>query len=108
MRTSVPLALFSPLPLHLLHPSLRARPITARLTDRPAEAINPIALGKARAKQYSLLKSSPADCALGDRVLCVQVHGDASFTGQGVVMEGIGLSNLPHYTTGGSVHLVVK
>ena len=60
--------------------------------------------------------------------MCVQVHGDASFTGQGVVMESLGLSeyhlkfsnqmsissywaalgNLPHFTSGGSVHLVVE
>jgi probable 2-oxoglutarate dehydrogenase E1 component DHKTD1 len=56
--------------------------------------------------------------------MCVQIHGDASFTGQGVVMESLGLSelvdtsrltfadvlqgNLPHFTSGGSVHLVVK
>jgi hypothetical protein len=29
---------------------------------------------------------------LGDKVMCVQLHGDAAFTGQGVVMEGLGLS----------------
>lgn len=56
------------------------------------EAINPVALGKTRAKQYSLLGSSSSDCMLGDKVMCVQLHGDASFTGQGVVMEGLGLS----------------
>ncbi|TRM58893.1 thiamine diphosphate-binding protein [Schizophyllum amplum] len=86
------------------------RRVEVELLPNPShlEAINPVALGKARAKQYALLKNSSADCALGDRVLCVQVHGDASFTGQGVVMEGIGLSNLPHFTTGGSVHLVVN
>ncbi|RXW18551.1 hypothetical protein EST38_g7302 [Candolleomyces aberdarensis] len=71
------------------------------------EAVNPIALGKTRAKQLSLLKTSPADCKLGDRVMCVQLHGDGSFSGQGVVMESLGMSNLPHFTSGGSVHLVV-
>ena len=35
---------------------------------------------------------TPKDCELGDRVMCVQLHGDASFTGQGVVMESFGLS----------------
>lgn len=56
--------------------------------------------------------------------MCVQLHGDASFTGQGVIMETLGLSmclsvmlrvsdrlsvgNLPHYTSGGSVHIVVE
>ncbi|KAJ7288209.1 Transketolase, pyrimidine binding domain-containing protein [Mycena rebaudengoi] len=71
------------------------------------EAVNPVALGKTRAKQYSLLKTLPDDCNLGDKVMCVQLHGDASFSGQGVVMESLGLSNLPHFTSGGSVHLVV-
>ena len=60
------------------------------------EAVNPIALGKTRAKQWSLLKTLQADpnnkCELGDKVMCVQLHGDASFSGQGVVMEGLGLS----------------
>jgi probable 2-oxoglutarate dehydrogenase E1 component DHKTD1 len=89
------------------------------------EAVSPVALGKTRAKQYSLLNSSPEGCMLGDRAMCVQLHGDASFTGQGVVMETLGLSvsaevfyfsfllnvfpgNLPHFTSGGSVHIVVK
>jgi probable 2-oxoglutarate dehydrogenase E1 component DHKTD1 len=61
------------------------------------EAVNAVAAGKARAKQYALLKrmsssSTTPDCMLGDRVMCVQLHGDASFTGQGVVMETLGLS----------------
>lgn len=59
-----------------------------------SEAVNPVALGKTRAKQYSLLKTSPEDCQLGDRVMCVQLHGDASFAGQGVIMETFGLSKI--------------
>ena len=57
-----------------------------------SEAANPVALGKTRAKQYSLIRDSSPDCALGDKVMCVQIHGDAAFTGQGVVMETLGLS----------------
>ncbi|KAI9449669.1 dehydrogenase E1 and transketolase domain-containing protein 1 [Lactarius psammicola] len=72
------------------------------------EAVSPVALGKTRAKQYSLLNISPENCMLGDKAMCVQLHGDASFTGQGVVMETLGLSNLPHFTSGGSVHIVVN
>lgn len=56
------------------------------------EAINPVALGKTRAKQFALSKSLSQDCFPGDKVMCLQLHGDASFTGQGVVMEGLGLS----------------
>ena len=52
-------------------------------------------MGKARAKQFSLLKTSPEECKLGDKVMCVQLHGDGSFTGQGVVMESLGLSKYP-------------
>ena len=59
------------------------------------EAVSPVALGKTRAKQYSLLNSSPEGCMLGDKAMCVQLHGDASFTGQGVVMETLGLSASP-------------
>lgn len=44
----------------------------------------------------------------GDGVLCLQVHGDASVTGQGVVAETFGLSGSPHFTVGGSVHLIVN
>lgn len=84
-------------------------PTKVSLLPNPShlEAINPVALGKTRAKQYSLLKTSPADCTLGDKVMCVQLHGDASFTGQGIVMESLGLSQLPHFTSGGTIHLVV-
>ncbi|KAJ7095767.1 Transketolase, pyrimidine binding domain-containing protein [Mycena belliarum] len=84
-------------------------PIQVSLLPNPShlEAVNPVALGKTRAKQYSLLKTSPEKCNLGDKVMCVQLHGDASFAGQGVVMESLGLSNLPHFTSGGSVHIVV-
>ena len=64
------------------------------------EAVNPVALGKTRAKQYSLLKTSPDTCELGDKVMCVQLHGDASFTGQGVVMEALGLSEFDEYFDG--------
>ncbi|KAI8614955.1 dehydrogenase E1 and transketolase domain-containing protein 1 [Chytriomyces sp. MP71] len=78
------------------------------------EAINPVATGKARAKQFDLLeqmtKSSTAspECDIGDKVLCVQLHGDSAFAGQGVVMETLAMSNLPHYTCGGSIHVIVN
>ncbi|KAF9479328.1 dehydrogenase E1 and transketolase domain-containing protein 1 [Pholiota conissans] len=89
--------------------STTSNSIKVSLLPNPShlEAVNPVAMGKTRAKQYSLLKTSPDDCKLGDKAMCVQIHGDASFAGQGVVMESLGLSNLPHFTSGGSVHLVV-
>ncbi|KAI0942033.1 hypothetical protein AcV7_002572 [Taiwanofungus camphoratus] len=99
-----------------LHYEGAQNPLKVSLLPNPShlEAINPVALGKTRAKQFALLKElaragiSLDECKPGDRVLSVQLHGDASFTGQGVVMEGLGLSNLPHFTVGGTVHIVVK
>ncbi|PVF93043.1 putative oxoglutarate dehydrogenase precursor [Serendipita vermifera] len=84
--------------------------LTVQLLQNPShlEAINPVVLGKTRGKQYSLLHESDSSCMLGDKVMCVQLHGDAAFTGQGVVMESLGLSNLPHFTSGGSIHLVIN
>lgn len=38
----------------------------------------------------------------------LQVHGDGSFTGQGIVAETLTLCNLPHYRVGGSIHLIVN
>lgn len=86
-----------------------ANAIKVSLQPNPShlEAVNPVAMGKTRAKQTALLKTSPAECKLGDRAMCVQLHGDGAFIGQGVVMETLSMSNLPHYTSGGSVHLVV-
>jgi probable 2-oxoglutarate dehydrogenase E1 component DHKTD1 len=73
------------------------------------EAINPVVAGKARGKQIHYInENSYENCKLGDKVLAVQLHGDAAFAGQGVVMETLALSNLPHFTCGGSVHLIVN
>ncbi|ORY03639.1 2-oxoglutarate dehydrogenase, E1 component [Basidiobolus meristosporus CBS 931.73] len=66
------------------------------------ELVNPIALGKVRAKQADYGKDAE------DMVMSVQIHGDGGFTGQGVVAETFGLSNLPHFTTGGSIHIILN
>ena len=74
------------------------------LTANPShlEAVNPVVLGKARAKQAQL----------GDRdrteVMPVLLHGDAAFAGQGVVAECFGLSGLVGHRTGGTMHIVVN
>lgn len=68
------------------------------------EAVNSVAMGVARAKEAVV----NSEGLLGDEVLCVQLHGDAAFVAQGVVMESLGLSELPHYGVGGSVHVVVN
>ncbi|KAJ3185915.1 hypothetical protein HDU85_000827 [Gaertneriomyces sp. JEL0708] len=87
------------------------QPVHVSMIHNPShlEAANPVALGKARAKQMYLYEGGKEqDCFIGDRVMCVQMHGDAAFCGQGVVTETLGLANLPHFTAGGSVHIIVN
>ncbi len=74
------------------------------LTANPShlEAVNPVVLGKARAKQDQW----------GDTerkmVLPVLLHGDAAFAGQGVVAECFQLSGIRGHRTGGTIHIVVN
>ncbi|WP_111733240.1 2-oxoglutarate dehydrogenase E1 component [Roseovarius amoyensis] len=74
------------------------------LTANPShlEAVNPVVLGKVRAKQDQW---NDADRT---KVLPVLLHGDAAFAGQGVVAEGFGLSGLKGHRTGGTIHIVVN
>lgn len=88
-------------------------PLHVTLLPNPShlEAINPTAQGKTRAMQQLRKEgdySSEDDAQPGDKVICLQVHGDGSFTGQGIVPETLTLSNLPHYRVGGSIHLIVN
>ncbi|WP_164738109.1 2-oxoglutarate dehydrogenase E1 component [Frigidibacter oleivorans] len=74
------------------------------LTANPShlEAVNPVVLGKVRAKQDQHNDSDRT------RVLPVLLHGDAAFAGQGVVAECFGLSGLRGHRTGGTIHVVVN
>jgi probable 2-oxoglutarate dehydrogenase E1 component DHKTD1 len=76
-----------------------AHPLKVSVLNNPShlEAINPVAMGKARAKRLQ-----------GKNTACVLVHGDAAFCGQGIVSETFCLSNLPHFTTDGTVHLILN
>uniref|UniRef100_A0A0K0DHB6 Transket_pyr domain-containing protein n=1 Tax=Angiostrongylus cantonensis TaxID=6313 RepID=A0A0K0DHB6_ANGCA len=75
------------------------------------EAVNPVAMGKARARARSLGVgdySKDRSARVGDGVLAILVHGDGAFTGQGVVWESISLSRAPHFRIGGTIHLVIN
>ncbi|HUF57334.1 MAG TPA: 2-oxoglutarate dehydrogenase E1 component, partial [Thermohalobaculum sp.] len=73
------------------------------LTANPShlEAVNPVVLGKVRAKQ---------EVYGNDRttVIPILLHGDAAFAGQGVVAECFGMSGLKGHRTGGTIHIVVN
>ncbi len=78
------------------------------LTANPShlEIVNPVVLGKARAKQTFDLRENPN---VGrEKVLPLLLHGDAAFAGQGVVAECFALMGLKGYRTGGAIHVVVN
>jgi 2-oxoglutarate dehydrogenase E1 component len=83
------------------------------LTANPShlEIVNPVVLGKARAKQDQFAKPAPDEIVeLEERsqVLPLLLHGDAAFAGQGVVAECFGLSALRGHRTAGSVHFIIN
>ncbi len=66
------------------------------------EFINPVVLGRTRAKQD---RHGDAERRAG---LALLIHGDAAFSGQGVVQETLNLSELPGYRVGGAIHIIVN
>ncbi len=75
------------------------------LTANPShlEIVDPVVLGKVRAKQDQL-----HDVVDRTQVLGLLLHGDAAFAGQGVIAECFGLSGLKGYRTGGSIHFIIN
>jgi len=74
------------------------------LTANPShlEAVNPVVVGKVRAKQGQLEDTSRS------KVMALLLHGDAAFAGQGLVPETLDLSELKGYRTGGTIHYIVN
>ena len=66
------------------------------------ELINPIMQGIVRAKQLIFGDAGR------NRVVPISMHGDASFTGQGIVAETLNLSELPGWRTGGTIHIIIN
>ncbi len=79
-------------------------PVHLSLTANPShlEAVNPVVLGKARAKQTQRQNLDR------DQVMSVLIHGDAAFAGQGLVAETLALSELRGYRVGGTIHFIVN
>ncbi|QQG37019.1 MAG: 2-oxoglutarate dehydrogenase E1 component [Micavibrio aeruginosavorus] len=74
------------------------------LTANPShlEAVNPVVIGKVRAKQAQRLDREAA------KVVPILLHGDAAFAGQGLVAETLMISELPGYRVGGTIHIVTN
>ena len=75
------------------------------LTANPShlEIVDPVVLGKVRAKQDQL-----NDGIERSKALALLIHGDAAFAGQGVVAECFAFSGLRGHRTGGSLHFIVN
>ena len=66
------------------------------------EFVNPVALGLTRAKQ------DRAANLQHENSMAILIHGDAAFIGEGIVQETLNMSELPGYSTGGTVHVVIN
>jgi 2-oxoglutarate dehydrogenase E1 component len=94
---------------HLGYRNVRTLPsgyeVEINLAANPShlEAVDPVVEGKARGRQRVL-----EDTAYRKKVVPILIHGDAAFIGQGVVAETFNMSQLPGYSTGGTIHFVVN
>ncbi|MCC7539082.1 MAG: 2-oxoglutarate dehydrogenase E1 component, partial [Deltaproteobacteria bacterium] len=82
----------------------KGRPVSASLSLNPShlEWVYPTVEGRTRGRQ-----DIGRDGARR-RAVPIVVHGDAAIMGQGVVAETLNMSELPGYTTGGSIHVIVN
>jgi 2-oxoglutarate dehydrogenase E1 component len=66
------------------------------------EAVDPVAAGRSRAKQTRIGDGGK------EKVLTIAMHGDGAFAGQGVLAEVLNMADIPGYTIGGTVHVIVN
>ncbi|MBI5094873.1 MAG: 2-oxoglutarate dehydrogenase E1 component, partial [Candidatus Hydrogenedentes bacterium] len=80
------------------------QPVHLALCYNPShlEFVNPVALGRTRGKQDRLKDVNR------EHYMVVQIHGDAAFAGEGIIQETLNLSELPAYSTGGTIHVILN
>src|SRR5580704_245747 len=78
--------------------------IHIHLVSNPShlEAVNPVTVGRTRAKQDRAGEGGEA------KYLPLLVHGDAAFAGQGITAETMNYADLGGYTVGGTIHIIVN
>ncbi len=78
--------------------------ISLHLVSNPShlEAVDPVAMGRARAQQVRLGEAGQ------DQVLPVLIHGDAAFAGQGIWAETLSLGSMQGFTVGGTIQIIVN
>jgi 2-oxoglutarate dehydrogenase E1 component len=87
--------------------------LNIHLVSNPShlEAVDPVAMGRARAKQTRRGADGPVidrSREALNKVWPIVMHGDAAFAGQGILAETLNLADLKGYTVGGTVHIVVN
>jgi len=78
--------------------------VDLHLVSNPShlEAVDPVAAGRARAKQMRLGEGGE------DKLIPIVIHGDAAFAGQGVLAETMNLASVDGFSIGGTIHIVVN
>jgi 2-oxoglutarate dehydrogenase E1 component len=78
--------------------------LEVHLASNPShlEAVDPVAIGRARAKQARIGSGSRA------KILPIVLHGDAAFAGQGVLAETLNFAEIGAYSVGGTIHVIVN
>ena len=87
--------------------------IGIHLVSNPShlEAVDPVAVGRSRAKQTRYgLRGAYVDRSREtfNKVVPIVMHGDAAFAGQGIWAETLNFADLPAYTVGGTIHIIVN
>jgi 2-oxoglutarate dehydrogenase E1 component len=79
------------------------RAMRIQLVSNPShlEAVMPVVLGRARARQVRLGDD-------GTRVVPIVLHGDAAFAGQGIVAETLNYAGIDGFSVGGALHIIVN
>lgn len=83
---------------------VNGRKVHVALSFNPShlELVNPVVEGIVRGKQYYLGDTQRS------KVVPILIHGDAAFTGQGIVLETLALSEMPYWRTGGTIHVIIN
>lgn len=78
--------------------------VALHLVSNPShlEAVDPVAMGRARAKQARFGADGQA------RVLPIVIHGDAAFAGQGIWAETLNLGSVEGFSVGGGIHIIAN
>ncbi len=86
------------------YPTRSGGKVNIHLVSNPShlEAVDPVTIGRTRAKQDRAGEGGR------EKYLPLLVHGDAAFAGQGITAETMNFADLPGYTVGGTVHIIVN